>query len=98
MPAELSRAKKNSVSRLHDMVEEVKEKNNLVETVRSSNFRFLGYFDAMTSDMRLGMAQSFRTSRSSFTSNNGYESPSLNPASVSNGEEYDSDGSNFAPP
>ncbi|THG01829.1 hypothetical protein TEA_006175 [Camellia sinensis var. sinensis] len=47
----------------------------------------------MTSDMRLGMAQSFRTSRSSFTSNNGYESPSLNPASVSNGEEYDSDGS-----
>ncbi|KAL7257895.1 hypothetical protein ACSBR1_004085 [Camellia fascicularis] len=52
----------------------------------------------MTSDMRLGMAQSFRTSKSSFTSNNGYESPSLNPASVSNGEEYDSDGSNFAPP
>ncbi|XP_028090997.1 kinesin-like protein KIN-14E isoform X4 [Camellia sinensis] len=50
----------------------------------------------MTSDMRLGMAQSFRTSRSSFTSN-GYESPSLNPASVSNGDQYDSDGSNFAP-
>ncbi|GMP32292.1 hypothetical protein CsSME_00006114 [Camellia sinensis var. sinensis] len=42
------------------------------------------------------MAQSFRTSRSSFTSN-GYESPSLNPASVSNGDQYDSDGSNFAP-
>ncbi|KAI8027774.1 Kinesin-like protein KIN-14E [Camellia lanceoleosa] len=52
----------------------------------------------MTSDMRLGMAQSFRTSRSSFTSNNGYESPSLNLASVSNREEYDSYGSNFAPP
>ncbi|CAL5380879.1 unnamed protein product [Camellia sinensis] len=52
----------------------------------------------MTSDMRLGMAQSFRTGRSSFTSNNGYESPSLNPASVSNGEEYDNYGSNFAPP
>ncbi|XP_057492601.1 kinesin-like protein KIN-14E [Actinidia eriantha] len=44
------------------------------------------------------MAQSFRTSRSSLVSSNGYESPSLNSAAVSNGDGYDSDDSNFAPP
>ncbi|KAF5960833.1 hypothetical protein HYC85_002042 [Camellia sinensis] len=44
------------------------------------------------------MAQSFRAGRSSFTSSNGYESPPLNSAVVSNGDDYDSDGSNFAPP
>ncbi|XP_057470212.1 kinesin-like protein KIN-14E [Actinidia eriantha] len=44
------------------------------------------------------MAQSFRTSRSSFASSNGYESPSLNSAAVSNGDGYDSDDFNFAPP
>ncbi|KAI8031386.1 Kinesin-like protein KIN-14I [Camellia lanceoleosa] len=43
------------------------------------------------------MAQSFRAGRSSFTSSNGYESPPLNSAVVSNGDDYDSDGSNFAP-
>lgn len=43
------------------------------------------------------MAQSMRTSMSSFGSNNGYETPSHNSV-VSNGDDYDSDGSNFAPP
>ncbi|CAA2968417.1 kinesin-like calmodulin-binding [Olea europaea subsp. europaea] len=48
----------------------------------------------MTSDM----AQSLRSSRSSFGSANGYETPSHNSFATSNGDDYDSDGSNFAPP
>ncbi|KAL6959761.1 Kinesin-like protein KIN-14E [Sarracenia purpurea var. burkii] len=52
----------------------------------------------MTSDLPPVMAQSFRSSRFSFTSSNGYESPSLNSGIVPNGDDYDSDGSNFAPP
>ncbi|KAL2531193.1 Kinesin-like calmodulin-binding protein [Abeliophyllum distichum] len=48
----------------------------------------------MTSDM----AQSLRSSRSSFSSANGFETPSHNSFATSNGDDYDSDGSNFAPP
>ncbi|KAL2483112.1 Kinesin-like calmodulin-binding protein [Forsythia ovata] len=48
----------------------------------------------MTSDM----AQSLRSSRSSFGSANGFETPSHNSFATSNGDDYDSDGSNFAPP
>ncbi|PIN12565.1 Kinesin (KAR3 subfamily) [Handroanthus impetiginosus] len=49
----------------------------------------------MTSDM----AQSLRSSRSSFGSSNGLETPSHNSFATSNGDDYDSDGSNnFAPP
>ncbi|XAR73644.1 Minus-end-directed kinesin ATPase [Bertholletia excelsa] len=48
--------------------------------------------------MPSAMAHSFRASRSPFSSSNGYESPSLNSTVVSNGDDYDSDGSNFAPP
>lgn len=52
----------------------------------------------MTLDMQPIMAQSVRTSRSSFSSSNGNEETSLhNSSAFSNGEEYDSDGSNFAP-
>lgn len=51
----------------------------------------------MASDIPSVMAQSVRTSRSSFTSSNGYETPSHYSA-ASNGDDYDSDGSNFAPP
>ena len=51
----------------------------------------------MVSDMLSFMAQSLKTNRSSFSSSNGYESPSLNSAAVSNGDDYDSDGTNFAP-
>ncbi|XVF59911.1 hypothetical protein PTKIN_Ptkin07bG0313700 [Pterospermum kingtungense] len=44
------------------------------------------------------MAQSMRASRSSFSSGNGLEeAPFHSAASVSNGDDYDSDGSNFAP-
>ncbi|KAM7519914.1 hypothetical protein LguiB_018876 [Lonicera macranthoides] len=43
------------------------------------------------------MAQSMRTIRPSFSPNNGYETPSRN-SIVSNGDDYDSDGSNFALP
>ncbi|KAI3798704.1 hypothetical protein L1987_33982 [Smallanthus sonchifolius] len=42
-------------------------------------------------------AQSARTSRSSLSSSNGYESQSHYSA-ITNGDDYDSDGSNFAPP
>ncbi|KAI8536672.1 hypothetical protein RHMOL_Rhmol10G0275200 [Rhododendron molle] len=52
----------------------------------------------MTSDMPPVMAQSFRASRSSFASSNGYESPSLNSSVHTNGDGYDSDGSIFEPP
>ncbi|KAK9284824.1 hypothetical protein L1049_024001 [Liquidambar formosana] len=53
----------------------------------------------MTFDMQPIMAQSVRTSRSSFSSSNGNEeTPLHNSTAVSNGEDYDSDGSNFAPP
>ncbi|KAK1410608.1 hypothetical protein QVD17_37145 [Tagetes erecta] len=43
------------------------------------------------------MSQSARTSRSSLSSSNGYETQSHYSA-VTNGDDYDSDGSNFAPP
>ncbi|KAF8409844.1 hypothetical protein HHK36_002362 [Tetracentron sinense] len=52
----------------------------------------------MTIDTPPVMAQSVRMSRSSFSSSNGTGTPLHNSASVSNGDEYDSDGSNFAPP
>ncbi|KAC9897492.1 hypothetical protein E3N88_45115 [Mikania micrantha] len=42
-------------------------------------------------------AHSARTSRSSLSSSNGYESQSHYSA-ITNGDDYDSDGSNFAPP
>ncbi|KAK4490451.1 hypothetical protein RD792_001128 [Penstemon davidsonii] len=49
----------------------------------------------MTSDM----AQSLKSSRSSFGSSNGYETSSHNSFATSNGgDDYDSDGYNFAPP
>ncbi|KAK2967152.1 hypothetical protein RJ640_026543 [Escallonia rubra] len=51
----------------------------------------------MTSDMPQVIPQSMRTTRSSFSSSNGYETPSHN-SFLSNGDDYDSDGSNFAPP
>ncbi|XP_059645600.1 kinesin-like protein KIN-14E [Cornus florida] len=44
------------------------------------------------------MAQSMRTSRSSFSSSNGYETPSHQSVAASSVDDYDSDGSNFAPP
>ncbi|XP_051139409.1 kinesin-like protein KIN-14E [Andrographis paniculata] len=49
----------------------------------------------MTSDM----AQNLRSSRSSFGSSNGLETPSHNSFATSNGDayDYDSDGSNFSP-
>nr|GEU46644.1 kinesin-like protein KIN-14E [Tanacetum cinerariifolium] len=47
--------------------------------------------------MASDIPQSLRTSRSSFSSSNGYETPSHYSA-VNNGDDYDSDGSNFAPP
>lgn len=44
-------------------------------------------------------AQSVRTNRSSFGSSNANENTPLHSyATVSNGDDYDSDGSNFAPP
>lgn len=54
----------------------------------------------MTIDMQSTMAQSVRTTRSSFSSSNGgnEDTPLHNSAGVLNGEEYDSDGSNFVPP
>ncbi|KAK6154063.1 hypothetical protein DH2020_013702 [Rehmannia glutinosa] len=48
----------------------------------------------MTSDM----AHSLRSNRSSFGSSNGFDTPSNNSFGISNVDEYDSDGSNFAPP
>ncbi|GER47024.1 kinesin-like protein [Striga asiatica] len=44
------------------------------------------------------MAQNLRSSRSSFGSSNGYDAPSNSSFAISNAEDYDSDGSNFAPP
>lgn len=45
------------------------------------------------------MAQSMRTTQSPFSSSHGNDETSLhNSAATSNGDEYDSDGSNFAPP
>lgn len=53
----------------------------------------------MTIDMQPSMAQSVGTSRSSFSSSNGIEdTPLHNSAAISNGDDYDSDTSNFAPP
>ncbi|XP_057809328.1 kinesin-like protein KIN-14E [Salvia miltiorrhiza] len=48
--------------------------------------------------MTTDMAHSLRSNRSSFGSSNGFETPSHNSFATSNGDEYDSDGSNFAPP
>ncbi|KAK8653175.1 hypothetical protein V6N13_127185 [Hibiscus sabdariffa] len=53
----------------------------------------------MSTDWLPSMSQSMRASRSSFSSSNGHdEIPYSSAASVSNGDDYDSDGSNFAPP
>ncbi|KAL4376090.1 hypothetical protein GQ457_02G012940 [Hibiscus cannabinus] len=53
----------------------------------------------MPIDWLPSMSQSMRASRSSFSSSNGHdEVPYSSAASVSNGDDYDSDGSNFAPP
>ncbi|XP_021300888.1 kinesin-like protein KIN-14E isoform X1 [Herrania umbratica] len=53
----------------------------------------------MTIDTLPSMAQSMRASRSSFSSSNGNEDAQIQSAgSISNGDDYDSDGSNFAPP
>ncbi|KAF7829094.1 kinesin-like protein KIN-14E [Senna tora] len=53
----------------------------------------------MTIDMPSSMAQSERTNRSSFSSSNGNgDTSSHNYAASSNGDDYDSDSSNFAPP
>ncbi|KAJ1380946.1 Prismane-like superfamily [Sesbania bispinosa] len=53
----------------------------------------------MAIDMPLSGAQSVRTNRSSFGSSNGNgDTPLHNYATVSNGDDYDSDGGNFAPP
>ncbi|XP_028776745.1 kinesin-like protein KIN-14I [Neltuma alba] len=53
----------------------------------------------MTIDMPYPMAQSMRTNRPSFSSSNGYDdTPVHNHAGVSNADDYDSDGSTFAPP
>ncbi|KAG8373568.1 hypothetical protein BUALT_Bualt11G0038000 [Buddleja alternifolia] len=49
----------------------------------------------MTSDMA---HNSLRSNRSSFGSSNGFETPSYSSFAASNGDDYDSDGSNFAPP
>lgn len=49
----------------------------------------------MASDIPI--SQGVRTSRSSFSSSNGYETPS-HYSSITNGDDYDSDGTNFAPP
>nr|XP_043631561.1 kinesin-like protein KIN-14E [Erigeron canadensis]XP_043631562.1 kinesin-like protein KIN-14E [Erigeron canadensis] len=51
----------------------------------------------MASDIPSVMSQSVRTNRSSFSSSNGHETPS-HYSSITNGDDYDSDGSNFAPP
>ncbi|KAE8707171.1 Kinesin-like calmodulin-binding protein-like protein [Hibiscus syriacus] len=53
----------------------------------------------MPIDWLPSMSQSMRASRSSFSSSNVHdEIPYSGAASVSNGDDYDSDGSNFAPP
>ncbi|XP_076954154.1 kinesin-like protein KIN-14E [Bidens hawaiensis] len=53
---------------------------------------------AMPQGMLPGVSgQSARTSRSSLSSSNGYETQSHYSA-ITNGDDYDSDGSNFAPP
>lgn len=55
------------------------------------------FLEEMASDIPSAMTHSVRTSRSSFSSSNGYETPSHYSA-ITNGDDYDSDGSNFAPP
>lgn len=57
-----------------------------------------GLFCEMTIDTQLSMAQSFRSNRSSFSSLIGNEGSPLHNSAFSNGDGYDSDGSNFAPP
>lgn len=55
----------------------------------------------MTMDLHPSMAQSVRTSRSSFSSSNGNgneDTPGHNSTSFSNGDDYDSDSSSVAPP
>ncbi|KAK8716899.1 hypothetical protein V6N13_044190 [Hibiscus sabdariffa] len=59
----------------------------------------LGNSRQMPIDWLPSVSQSMRASRSSFSSSNGHdEVPYSSAASVSNGDDYDSDGSNFAPP
>lgn len=48
--------------------------------------------------MQPAMSQSMRSSGSSFGTSNGFETPSHHSFGASNGDDYDSDGSNFAPP
>ncbi|MQL94013.1 hypothetical protein Taro_026663, partial [Colocasia esculenta] len=52
----------------------------------------------MTVDAHPLTEQSVRMSRSSFSSSNGNATPLHASAAIYNGDEYDSDGSNFAPP
>ncbi|XP_042494807.1 kinesin-like protein KIN-14I isoform X2 [Macadamia integrifolia] len=52
----------------------------------------------MTVDTPLVMSQSVRMNGSPLSSSNGNGTSLHNSASISNGDEYDSDGSNFAPP
>lgn len=52
----------------------------------------------MTIDTKLSMAQSFRSNRSSLSSLIGNEGSPLHNSAFSTGDDYDSDGSNFAPP
>ncbi|KAF5751772.1 putative calmodulin binding protein [Tripterygium wilfordii] len=50
----------------------------------------------MKIDLQTSMAQSVRANRSSFSSSHGNDDPPFH--SSSNGDDYDSDGSNFVPP
>lgn len=75
-------------------LEEMKEKQTLLLWLVSLCF----LASKMTIDVPPSGAQSVRTNRPSFSSSNGIEAtPVHNYASVSNGDGYDSDGSNFAP-
>lgn len=52
---------------------------------------------AMTTDTTLLAAQGIKMNRFSFGSSNGNGTPLQTSTAISNGDEYDSDGSNFAP-
>ncbi|KAL5752236.1 hypothetical protein ACOSP7_022423 [Xanthoceras sorbifolium] len=53
----------------------------------------------MSTEVQSSMAQSVRAARSSFSSSFGNDDTSFhNSSALSNGDDYDSDGSNFAPP
>ncbi|KAH9662213.1 kinesin-like protein KIN-14E [Citrus sinensis] len=59
----------------------------------------LNFDDEMKINVLSTMAQSMRTTQSPFSSSHGNdETPLHNSAATSNADEYDSDGSNFAPP